>query len=348
MGLFALTFGLVVACRDDGSERPPRAHAVPNESVTPLPITAPSDDDDITADDATAPRLTELTIAVEVDPSVIVDTWTIRVTADGQPLADEVYSGESQHERLLQFPAGSTVPVEIEIFGTTKLSDGTSYVSGRRVATAKLAPSQHQLAYLYVDGGCVYSSHTEGCEDPHQWCYEGQCRAEELALEPYHEDWKTHAPSPCGSNLPDVHLGEGFDLYSERANGDTVTIECGPQGGHHLWLGVRTTGLDQRAPIVTIRAPATDAGAPLITASTGARLYQAAPAMDGGTAPLPGYCELKGILFQLDPDGRSVLPYLGQPLDVTVEVQDRGGRKATVTRRLQIANKLSSTSCFAP
>ena len=70
--------------------------------------------------------------------------------------------------------------------------------------------------------------------------------------------------------------------------------------------------------------------------------------MDGGTAPLPGYCELKGVLFQLDP-GRPIRPpYLGQPLDDGGGAGTAAAGRQPSRRRLQIANKLSSTRLASP
>jgi hypothetical protein len=53
-----------------------------------------------------------------------------------------------------------------------------------------------------------------------------------------------------------------------------------------------------------------------------------------------GYCKIFGLRYQLDNASTPVETFLGKPLDVTVEVRDATGAKASATVRLNIARTL--------
>jgi hypothetical protein len=105
-----------------------------------------------------------------------------------------------------------------------------------------------------------------------------------------------------------------------------VTLERGPQCGHHLWLSVGMHDLSQRGTITVAAASVPGAG---ITVPATAVPYAYAPAGEG--------CELVGLRFQLDSGAATVSDFLGKPLDLRVEASDRQGRKAAVTRRILVA-----------
>jgi hypothetical protein len=347
--VFALTCGWVVACHDDDAgSLPPKAPTVPNTPLVPVPVPGTTAEASPEPDDEEPPSA--LTVAVDVDPAVSADEWRINVTFLDDAIGDRTLTfTDRQAELTVQPSVDMAGRVRIEIYGTTKLSNGSDYIVGHRVVTTRFVAHQHRLVYLFVDDQCAYRGGTRdggsGCASEEEWCYEGRCRTEEILGDPlpfYRSSWKEHPPSPCPGSVPEVHLGEGFTTYAERLDGDTVTIECGPQGGHHIWIAARTQGLDQRGPIITVTSPASDAGAPLITSYPVARLYGS----DDTLAET--YCEVKGVQFQLDPDGRPVQAYLGKPLDITLAIQDKNGQRAQVTRHLQVAPKLSTTSCFPP
>ncbi|MCP4804013.1 MAG: hypothetical protein GY913_19340 [Proteobacteria bacterium] len=43
---------------------------------------------------------------------------------------------------------------------------------------------------------------------------------------------------------PVVELGIGEDAFLPVQDGDTLQAEFGPQGGHHVWISLRSTGLE--------------------------------------------------------------------------------------------------------
>lgn len=329
---------------------------MPNASTDPLPVAIHERSETST----TSSTPTQLTIAVDIDSTISADAWRLTaVIADDPALQRDLTFTGHQAELLLEAPRfDDAAAISIELTGTTKLSDGTEYTLGHRVVKTQFRPYAHTMAYLFVDQQCAYSAvgltdGGSGCANPADWCYEGSCRTENLAakdLATYRSDWKNHPPSPCEAATPEVKLGEGFATIVEKQDGDTVTIECGPQGGHHIWVAALTKGLDQRNPVITVTSPPTDAGAGLVTSYPLLRLYapEPPPGDAGVDAAGSGSCEAKGVQLQLDPDGRPVQPYLGKPIDITLAMQDKNGQKAQVTRHLNVAPKLSTTSCFGP
>lgn len=53
-------------------------------------------------------------------------------------------------------------------------------------------------------------------------------------------------PEPQFSGPPTITVGTGTFAYEDVEEEQQLEIDAGPQGGHHVWLGVRTTGLDPR------------------------------------------------------------------------------------------------------
>lgn len=64
--------------------------------------------------------------------------------------------------------------------------------------------------------------------------------------------------SVCRANGAMVFLGTGTDStlmsYRALADGDGVYVVPGPQGGQHIWIGLRATGIDPSQPLIILRA----------------------------------------------------------------------------------------------
>jgi hypothetical protein len=114
------------------------------------------------------------------------------------------------------------------------------------------------------------------------------------------------------------------------AENETVTLEEGPQCGHHLWLALRMKNLAQSGTITTLSA--TQPGTSVAVPPT-AFPYTWGPS-DGGA------CDLVGLRFQLDVGGAAASAFLGKPLDVKVELKDKAGHTATATRHVNVASTM--------
>jgi hypothetical protein len=263
---------------------------------------------------------------------------------DGAVAAEETVqagSGQPIFPRELKLAAPKNVPdakVEIQVDGDFAAQPNSHVV--QRSATTRFVPGKKKLAYVLLEARCntapvaggfgVSGPHCEGGLT----CIGGKCQSPDLGeLPDYHADWQTNPPSRCGTAPgATVNVGEGQSAYADLPDGATVALEQGPQCGHHLWVGARMTNLQQSGTTTVLSAKQPSTGK--IMPST-AYPY-AYSAIDGGA------CELPGLRYQLDIAGVKASDLLGKPLDITVEASDKLGRKATVTRHVNVASTIKN------
>jgi len=254
---------------------------------------------------------------------------------------------------VLKFPAEITVegaagaPVEVTLVGYGAPVVGTRGPSDPPAASVALLnrlvtttmPKEKSLVRVQLDSRCLPVG-TGAVECPGgTTCQGGRCVDASVpasALEPYTPDWPTSAPDPCrpaNAGPPELSIGKGQTDYAPLAPNETVKMELGPQGGHHIWIAVRLRNLKQAGSRTALSAVQPDTG---LKATPTAFVFS----LDTDEG---GYCKLYGLRFQLDAGGDLGMAYkafLGKPLDVTVEVTDVAGRKASATQRVLIADKL--------
>jgi hypothetical protein len=161
-------------------------------------------------------------------------------------------------------------------------------------------------------------------------CIGGACRPADLPeLPDYRADWAKNPPSACGTGTPELTIAQGETAFAPLAEGDTVTLEQGPQCGHHVWVAVRMKNLAQSGTTTVLTASQPGSS---ITVPATAFPYTFGPS-EGGA------CDLIGLRFQLDL-GVGVSALLGKPLDIKVDAKDKAGRSATATRRVNVADQV--------
>jgi hypothetical protein len=126
---------------------------------------------------------------------------------------------------------------------------------------------------------------------------------------------------------PELTLGKGQSDYLSLTDLETLQVETGPQGGHHIWLAIRMKNLLRSGSRTTLTGVAPSSGTKIPPYEV---IYTFDPA-EGG------YCKLFGLRFQLDLDGVDYVPLLGGELDVTAKVTDRAGDSAEDTRRVTLS-----------
>jgi hypothetical protein len=126
---------------------------------------------------------------------------------------------------------------------------------------------------------------------------------------------------------PEVVVGQGQSDYLTLDDLQTVKVEPGPQGGHHIWIAIRMKNLLRSGSRTRLTAVAPSTGT---TISPYEVIYTFDPA-EGG------YCKLYGLRFQLDADGVDYVPLLGHELDVTATVTDETGDSGQGARRVTLA-----------
>jgi hypothetical protein len=167
-------------------------------------------------------------------------------------------------------------------------------------------------------------------------CIDGRCQSDVVApqaLEPYEPAWAANAPDVCkpaNAGPPVVQVGTGQTDYLPVTDGQTVQMEQGPQGGHHIWIAVRQHNLRQSGSTTTITSAQPGTGVAGPRTAVVFTFDQ-----DEG-----GFCKLAGLRYQLDVDGADYHTFLGRPLDVTVTIADQSGATGSGTAHLNIDPQL--------
>ena len=243
--------------------------------------------------------------------------------------------------RVLPPGGDTTAKVAVEVDGYTQpgWTEGSSGPPPILVRTAEtgFVPGRTELLRVVLQGQCLQAlaggpPGAPSCNAP-LTCIAGRCADDAVApssLEPYTPNWVSNAPDVCkpvNAGPPNVQVGYGQTDYLPLTDGQTVQLEQGPQGGHHVWVAVRQVNLKQSGSITTITSVQPDTG---LMGPRTAFVFTFDP--DEG-----GYCKLAGLRYQLDVGGLDYHQFLGHPLDITVTIVDSSGAMGSGVAHIQIA-----------
>ena len=309
-----------------------------------------------------------LVVGVQMeDFGSIVENVHIVATIDGAPAADETVrvgssnapTGALPKEIALKGKPGAKVDVVVEATtsqAATKGGGTPSNVVVTRRASSRLVPQAKKLLRIQLEARCMTFSAPGStlpvapvCNAP-QTCIAGRCTSEDVGfdqLEEYEAGWASSPPDfcrPANHGAPELLLGTGQTDYAPLVEGQTLQLERGPQGGHHIWIAARMKNLRQSGSRTTLNAKLVDdPTSPIAPAG-----YVFTFDRDEGN-----YCKLYGLRFQLD-SGASDLAaaykrFLGKKLEVTVEVIDSTNARVSSKRTINIGDKLlcpdGTTAC---
>jgi hypothetical protein len=315
-----------------------------------------------------SPQEGQLVVGVQADDfGGLVEAVHIVATVDGKVAHDETVTiGAASptalpKEFVLEGAPGAKVEVVVEAMTSQPAPRGTfgsptTPVVVRR-ASAPLIPNAKKLLRIQLETRCVTFSAPGSslapaptCAAP-QTCSAGRCIAEDVAfdqLEDYEPTWASSPPDfcrPANHGAPELILGTGQTDFAPLTDGQTLQLERGPQGGHHIWIAARMKNLRQSGSRTTLTAKLVDdPTSPIAPAA-----YVFTFDRDEGN-----YCKLWGLRFQLDSGAADLATtykkFLGKKLEVTVEVVDSTNAKATSTKTIQLADKLlcsdgTTTTC---
>jgi hypothetical protein len=291
---------------------------------------------------------TSLTVGIESDPmGGAIGAAHVTTKVDGKAATDETFlvannAGAFPHAvRLTPSAADPAAQVDVEIdgfFDPNFATDGnTAPPLISRLATTNFVPGEDLLLRVNLDLQCLLAlpggpPGGPTCTAP-ATCIRGSCQSDLVptsALEPYTDSWPSDAPDickPANAGPPVVQVGTGQTDYVPATDGETVQIEQGPQGGHHIWVAVRMENLKETGSVTTITSAQPDTG--LAGPSTS---YAFTFNADEG-----GYCKLFGLRYQLDVTGTDYHLFLGHPLDVTVTIKDSSGATGSGVAHLAVA-----------
>ena len=252
------------------------------------------------------------------------------VSVPGQADIDEtIAAADLPKEVKVTASEDSSAKVDVKVEGVASSPIVT------RLASTRFVPRQTKLLRIVLDPRCVtLDPFAPTCAAP-LTCIAGRCLDGTVSpdqLEPYGDKWPVNAPDVCkpaNHGDPHVILGTGQTDFLPITNGQTVQLEKGPQGGHHIWIAVRMRNLKQSGSTTTVTA--IQPGTELTVPPTGVIFTFD---RDEG-----GYCKQFGITFRLDSptDLAFYKKFLGKPLDVTVEVKDASGASGKGSAHVNVA-----------
>lgn len=274
---------------------------------------------------------TDLVIGIQADPALKSTARSVRIVATDD-------AGEVVRTGALPSNSAPLFPIEVPLkaksskrLTVTTEAFSAANMTGLLVSrTAILTPEcgvQKSLLRLVLQDACLGVVCSLG-----QTCQAGACTtalSPAEAIEPYSASWaaEVDACAPPGSGKPEVTLGTGQTDYFATPPDTTLKVEAGPQGGHHIWIGVRTKALHQRAATVTLNGSVEGTS----IAAPSQRTVFSLRTDEGG------YCKLYGLRYQLD-TAVPISSFLGKPLRITVLVRDSAGLTATDDLRVMISD----------
>ena len=221
-------------------------------------------------------------------------------------------------------PARDGAEVELSI---AAFRDGEASPLVTRRAATRAAGGRSVLLPVSLDEACCATTCAASAT-----CAAGACVDPFIgpsALADYDPLWIASASDACktpSSGDPAVVIGQGQSAFAPLDHGEVVPIEAGPQGGHHVWLALRVTGLRQMGSRLTVEGYFPELEFELLPFTAQVTLHRAGE--DG--------CEIDGVRFQVD-RGLPVEAVRGQALDVEITLEDPNGDVATATQRVVIA-----------
>ena len=230
----------------------------------------------------------------------------------------------------------------VEVTTTAHMND---VVVVTRRATTRFVPGKTKLVYVLLEVRCNTFPLLGGggpsgptCMNPGETCIGAKCRADALTdLPDVTADWATNPPSRCGAGpAPELVLGKGENAFAPVAPGETLAVDCGPQGGNHVWLALRMKTLRQIGTVTMLSAAQPGAGGATVAPTAFPYTWSA---IDGGG------CELIGLRFQLDLAGAKIDDFLGKPLDITVNAKDKFGHDVTSVAHVNVAATRTGMFC---
>ncbi|WP_236644422.1 hypothetical protein [Sorangium cellulosum] len=215
---------------------------------------------------------------------------------------------------------------EIEL-SIAAFRDGEAAPIVTRTAATRAASGRSLLLPVSIDAACSGLACAAGAT-----CAAGACVDPFIApsaLDDHDPMWIASAKDACktpSSGEPAIVIGQGESAFAPLDEGEVVPIEAGPQGGHHVWLALRVTGLRQMGSRLRVGGYLPELERELLPFTALVTLRRAGE----------GRCEIYGIRFQVD-RGLSVEAVRGRALDVEVALEDPNGDAATAAQRVVIA-----------
>jgi hypothetical protein len=305
------------------------------------------------------PLVGSVRMIAKVDGAVASDQ-TVKVGPTAPP-------GGLPKELALSGALGANVDVEVDAFAPNA-APGAPPVVSRLASSHLLAGPTKKLLRVMLESSCAVfpppgapgggatapgaPGGPASCAAP-LTCIAGQCApiaVPDASLEDYDPGWAAAPPDicrPATHGAPEVVLGLGQLDYAPVADEQTVDLEEGPQGGHHVWVAVRMRNLRQSGSTTLITSRVLDDPSLVVPPSAFVFTFD----RDEGS-----YCKLYGLRYQVDAGAVDLVnaykPFLGKRLEITVTVTDSLKNSASSTKVIHLGDELicrdGSDTCNQP
>ena len=164
-------------------------------------------------------------------------------------------------------------------------------------------------------------------------CQDGVCTPtlrESSALDEHDPGWIDDAADACRKPDDDqkLEIGKGRYAFAPLEEGETVTLEAGPQGGYHVWLALRVDGFRQLGSLVEVKGTLNTLEHEVPAFASTVTFHRAGDE-----------CEIYGLRFRVDHE-LLVEQLLSQPLTIEVTVTDATGAVATSARDVVLSDSV--------
>jgi hypothetical protein len=268
----------------------------------------------------------ELSVGLTTDLALGFDARSVdvEVEVDGEIVARDTFESDRGGLPAIVAPVPVDVDSLVGVRVTARDAAGAPVVT--RLAETSLASPGAWFLPLSVDRACLGIA----C-GPGETCASGACVAplvDGAALDALDPSWLVEAPDACraGEGEAWLELGVGESSFAELGVDEEVTLEPGPQGGHHVWLALRAYGVRQSGSVVTVQGELPSLGRQIPELVTSVSLRRAEA----------GACQLWGLRFQVD-RGVTLDEVLGEKLRVKVRIEDDAGGNAAASREVRIS-----------
>ncbi|MGH7440809.1 MAG: hypothetical protein ACRENE_34445 [Polyangiaceae bacterium] len=280
---------------------------------------------------AGAPPETAIVVGVASEPLGGEVGWVrVATTVSGKTTTTSFDATELPHETRVTAPANDpSAPFRVDVTAFQgfpgSMTGPTAPALLERTAETAFLPGETRLLRMELQAACLPGvpggpPGGPACGAP-TTCIGGACASDIVApldLPPYTSSWASTTPDickPANAGPAVVQLGTGQTDYLPLTAGQTVQMEAGPQGGHHIWIATRQQNLSQMGTVTTITStqPGTGLAGPRMA-------FVFTFEQDQG-----GFCKLYGMRYQVDVDGADYHQFLGKPLDLTISLKDPSG-----------------------
>jgi hypothetical protein len=228
----------------------------------------------------------------------------------------------TEKTEAIDVDASKVIEVSVDGYETAK-----GPVLVHRTARGRVPLGKSTLV-LDLDPACLLERSPPICGTG-STCKNGQCLSDAFGLDDLiiEADTRNGATTDtCAINgEPAVFVGTGDKAFESIANGSSLEVYAGNQGGHHLLLSFQTANLVGKGLSIVVSGVQPDSGLELPITSFSAPFVAKGPR-----------CEANSFIYRIDGGNIDYTRFVGKPLDLTVSAREASGKRASQKVRINV------------